>query len=364
MNRANVANADGRFAVNAIVLLAVMSVAGTASAQDYPAKPIRFVVSAATGSGTVLAALSSGAAQPQPYPTKSVRLIVGFAAGGGTDVIARILAAKLSELWGQQAVVENRTGAGGNIGAEIAAKAAPDGYTLYMCGIATHGIGPSLYKKLPYDPIKDFAPITQVGTTPNVMVVHPSLPAKSVSEFIVYAKANPRSIHYGSAGVGSTLHMSMELFRAMTGVDVVHVPYKGGALALADLLGGHVQVMIDNLPGQLAMIKAARTRALGVTTARRNAQLPEVPTIAEAGVPGYEVTVWVGVCAPAATPKPVLAKLNADAVKALGMADLQSRMAESGVDTAPTSPEAFAQIIKTETARWAKVVKEAGIAAE
>jgi tripartite-type tricarboxylate transporter receptor subunit TctC len=209
-------------------------------------------------------------------------------------------------------------------------------------------MAPSLYKKLGYDHIRDFAPISLIGTTPNVLVVNPSVPAKSVSEFIAYAKANPGKIHYGSSGVGTTLHLSMEWFKSLTGINVIHVPYKGGAPALAELLGGQVQVMFDNLPGQLAMIKAGRVRPLGVTSAKRNAQLPDVPTIIESGVSGFEVTVWYGVCAPAKVPKPTLAKLNADLVKALNMTDVKQRLAEQGVDPAPITAEQFAAFIESD----------------
>lgn len=308
-----------------------------------------------------LSMFSTGTTHAQAYPNKPVRLIVGLSPGGGVDITARIVATKLTEFWGQQLVVENRPGAGSTIAAEIAAKATPDGYTLLLCQIASHGMAPSLYKKLGYDHIRDFAPISLIGTTPNVLVVNPSVPAKSVSEFIAYAKANPGKIHYGSSGVGTTLHLSMEWFKTLTGINVIHVPYKGGAPALAELLGGQVQVMFGNLPGQVAMIKAGRTRPLGVTSAKRNAQLPDVPTIIESGVSGFEVTIWYGVCAPAKVPKPTLAKLNADLVKALNMTDVRQRLAEQGVDPAPITAEQFAEFIKSETTKWAKVVKEAAI---
>jgi len=300
----------------------------------------------------------------QTYPSKPVRVIVGYAAGGTVDIVARIVAAKLSEVWAISVLVDNRQGAGGSIAADVAAKANPDGYTLLMCGSGTHAINPAIYRKLPYDPVRDFAPISQIGTTPNVLLVHPSAQAKSVSEFIAYAKANPGKISIASPGVGSPQHFSLELFKSMTGIDVVHVPYKGGAPALADLLGGQVPALFGNLPTSLKLIKAGKVRALGVTSARRHPQLPDVLTIAESGVPGYEVTTWQGMCAPAEVPKPILAKLNTDLVKVLNMPDTQQRLAEQGVDVAPTTSEQFASQLRSEIIKWAKVAKEAGITAE
>ena len=297
----------------------------------------------------------------QAFPAKPARLIVGFSPGGGVDITARIVAAKLSEIWGQQLIVENRVGAGGTIGAEMVARAAPDGYTLVLCNVASHGIAPSLYKKLGYDAVKNFTPISLVGTTANVMVVHPSVPARSVAEFIAYAKANPGKISYGSAGVGTTLHLSVELFKSMTGTDLVHVPYKGGAQALADLIGGQVQLMIANLPEQIAHIKTGKTRALGVTTTTRSRQLPDVPTIAESGVPGFDVVVWYGVCGPAGLPKPVLEKLNGDVVKALSSTDMKQKLTGHGIEPGPMAPEQFASFIRSDIAKWAKVVKESGV---
>ena len=303
------------------------------------------------------------AAHAQAYPNKPVRFVSGFPPGGAVDVTARIVGPKLSELWGQQVVVDNRAGAAGTIAADIVAKANPDGYTLLFCTVA-HVTTPAVYKKLPYDHIKDFAPVSLIGTAPNVLVVHPSLPVKSVSEFIAYAKANPGKINYGSAGVGSLLHLSMEMFRSRTGTDIVHVPYKGGSVALIDLLGGHVLAMFDLLPGLLPSIKAGKVRALGVSVTRRDPQLPDVPTIAESGVPGFEVMWWAGVCAPAKVPKPIVAKLNADLIKALNMADVQRRLEEQGVYAAPTTPEQFAAFIKSETIKWAKAVKYSGATVE
>jgi tripartite-type tricarboxylate transporter receptor subunit TctC len=299
----------------------------------------------------------------QPYPTKPVRLMVGFAPGGVVDVPARIVAAKLGEIWGTPVVVENRTGAGGSIAADVVAKAPADGYTLLICA-TPHAVNPSFYKKLPYDPIKDFAAISMIGSTPNVLLVHPSAQTTTVGAFIAYAKANPGKVSIGSAGVGTSQHLSMELLKSMTSTDIVHVPYKGGASALADLLGGQLPAIVSGLTTAVTSIKAGKVRALGVTSAKRSPQMPELATIAESGVPGFEVSAWTGLCAPAALPKPLVAKLNADMVKVLSMPDTQRRLVEQGVDVAPTTPEEFSEFLKSEIVKWAKVVKEAGITPE
>jgi tripartite-type tricarboxylate transporter receptor subunit TctC len=309
-----------------------------------------------------LAAINGALAQT--YPAKPAKLLVGFAAGGATDITARIVAAKVSEIWGQQLIVENRPGAGGTLAADLAAKAPADGYTLFACAIGSHGIAPALFKKLPYDHIRDFAPISLLGTTPNVMVVHPSVSARSVAEFIAYAKGNPGKINYGSAGAGSSPHLSVELFKLMTGINMVHVPYKGGSQGLTDLLGGQIQMMITNVPSQLASIRAGKIRALAVTTTRRAAQLPHLPTMAEAGVPDYEVTVWYGMCAPAGLAKLLVERLNTDVVKALNSPETQQRLADQGIDAAPMTPDQFAAFIRAETAKWAKVVRDSGATAD
>jgi tripartite-type tricarboxylate transporter receptor subunit TctC len=313
-----------------------------------------------TAGSAALLLFAAAAAHSQPYPNKPARLLVGFAPGGGVDVTARIVAAKLTELWGQQLVVDNRAGAGGTIATDIAAKAAPDGYSLLFCGIWSHGVAPSLYKQLPYDHYRDFAPVSMIGTTPNVLVVNPNVPVKSVSEFIAYTKANNGKIAIAHPGAGSSPHMTLELFRLTTGVNVVPVPYKGGAPALVDLLGGHIPAMFDNMSTQLSVIKSGRTRALAVTSPKRTSHLPDVPTMIESGVQ-LDVTVWYGLCAPAAVPKTVVAKLNADLHKALNAPDVQRRLMEQGVDPAPSTPEEFAAFIRVETDKWAKVVKEAGV---
>ena len=303
-------------------------------------------------------------AQAQTYPARPLRMIVPTAPGGGTDFTGRLVALKLSETLGQQVVVENRGGGGGSVGADNAAKATPDGYTLLLGSIATHAVNPALYKKLPYDHIKDFAPVSLIGTVPNVLVVHPSLPVKTFAEFVTYAKANPGKINYGSSGVGSPPHLSMELLRSLTGINLVHVPYKGAGPALADLLGGQVQSMCTSLAGQITYIRAGRVRALGVTTAKRNPQLPDVPTIVESGVPGYEVTIWHGVFAPAKTPAAIVQKLNAEMNKALNAPEMKERMAQQGMDPAPSTPAELAAFVKAESAKWTKAAKDSGATLE
>lgn len=310
--------------------------------------------------GAVLSLVAAGSANSQPYPNKPGRLLVGFAPGGGVDVTARIVAGKLSEIWGQHLVVDNRAGAGGTIATDIAAKAPPDGYSLLLCGIWSHGVAPALYRKLPYDHYRDFAPVSLIGTTPNALVVNPAVPAKSVSEFIAYTKASGGKTIIASPGVGSSPHMSMELFRLTTRLDFVHVPYKGSAPALVELLGGHVQAMFDNMSTQLAVIKSGRTRALAVTSPKRSMHLPDVPTMIESGIP-VDVTVWYGLCVPAAVPKPIIAKLNADLHQALNAPDVQRRLVEQGIDSAPSTPDQFAAFIRSETEKWARVVKDAGV---
>ena len=310
----------------------------------------------------VLAVASAGfeSAHAQPYPYRPVRMVIGSAPGSGNDIAGRILIAKISEAWGQQIVMENRPGANQAIAAEIVARAPADGYTLLLCGTVTVAINPALYKKLRYDPQRDFAPVALIGTVPNVLVVHPSTPVASVGEFIAYAKASPGKYSFGSSGIGSTLHLAMEMLASTTGIKLIHVPYKGGALAMADLLGGHVLAIFENVPLAVTSVRAGKVRPLGVTAAKRSAQLPDVPTFIEAGFPGFEIYAWYGVCAPAATPKAVIARLNDEVNKALNQPDLQSRFADLGVDLAPGSSAQFAAFIKSETIKWAKTIKDSG----
>ena len=307
-----------------------------------------------------VASAGFGPASAQPYPYKSVRMVIGSAPGSGNDIAGRILIAKISEAWGQQIIMENRPGANQVIAAEIVARAPADGYTLLLCGTVTVAINPALYKKLRYDPQRDFAPVALIGTVPNVLVVHPSTPIASVGEFIAYAKASPGKYSFGSSGIGSTLHLAMEMLMSTTGIKLVHVPYKGGALAMADLLGGHVLAIFENVPLAVTSVRAGKVRPLGVTAAKRSAQLPDVPTFIEAGFPGFEIYAWYGVCAPAATPKAVITRLNDEVNKALNQPDLQSRFADLGVDLAPGSSAQFAAFIKSETIKWAKLIKDSG----
>jgi tripartite-type tricarboxylate transporter receptor subunit TctC len=297
---------------------------------------------------------------PLDYPTKPVRLIVPFPPGGGVDSVARILGQRLSEILGQSVVLDNRGGSGGTIAAEIAARSAPDGYTLFFGGSASHGITPHLYRKLQYDPVKDFAPIILIGSTPYILVIHPSLAATTVKELIALAKANPGKLNYASAGSGSTLHLSGELFKTMAEVDIVHVPYKGAAPALTDLLGGRVQMTFNPAAVVLPHIRNGRLRALGVTSARRTALAPELPTIAEAGVPGYEASGWYGVLAPAATPRAIVQRLNREIGSMIEEKEFRGRLATVGVDPAGGSPGQFAAYIASELAKWGKVVRAAG----
>jgi tripartite-type tricarboxylate transporter receptor subunit TctC len=300
-------------------------------------------------------------AQAQIFPTRPVRLLVGLAAGGPTDLAARILAAKLTEVWGQQVVVENRAGAGSTIAAEAVARAPADGHTLLLCTIATHALAPQLIKSLTYDPVKDFAPISMMGTTPNILVVHPTVPANTLREFLVLAKASPGKLTYASSGIGNSPHLTMELLKTQAGIDLVHVPFKGSAPAMTELLSGRIQSMFDNLPGQVENVKAGKVRALGVTSLQRSAQLPDVPTIAEAGLPGFDVSVWYGVCVPSGTPTTIQAKVHADLTAALGAPDLRQRLAGAGVDANSSSQAEFAHFISAEAGRWGEVVRRARI---
>jgi tripartite-type tricarboxylate transporter receptor subunit TctC len=294
------------------------------------------------------------------YPAKPMRLVVPFPAGGTTDILARAVAQKLSETWGRQVIVDNRPGAGGNIGSDLVAKATPDGYTLLMGTVGTHAINPSLYKNMPYDHVKDFAPVILVAGVPNVLVVNPSLPVHSVPELIAYAKANPGKLNFASSGNGTSIHLSGELFKAMTGVEMTHVPYKGSAPALTDLIGGQVQLMFDNLPSSLPFIKAGKLRALAVTSGARAAALPDLPTLAESGLPGFEASSWFGVLAPAGTPRDIVARLNGAIAGWLASPEAKEKLLAQGAIAAGGTPEDFARHIGAETSKWAKVVKASG----
>ena len=308
----------------------------------------------------VLLGVSGGVAHAEAYPSKPITMIVPFPAGGTTDILARAIGQELFKTLGQQVIVDNRPGAGGNIGSALVAKAAPDGYTLLMGTVGTHAINASLYAKMPYDTVKDFAPITQVAAVPNILVVNPTLPVKSVKELIAYAKANPGKLNFASSGNGTSIHLSGELFKTMAGVDMTHIPYKGSAPALTDLLGGQVNLMFDNMPSALPHVKAGKLRALAVTSGKRSPAAPDLPTIEEAGVPGYEASSWFGVLAPAGTPPDIVNKLNAEIVRILKTPEMKERLSSQGAEPVGSSPGEFAAHIKAEMAKWAKVVKESG----
>ncbi len=305
---------------------------------------------------------AAGPARADDYPNHAVRWLVGYPPGGSTDICARLIGQYLSEHLGQQFAVENKPGAGNNLATEMAAKAAPDGYTVFLVNPA-NAINASLYKNLNFDFIADMAPVAGFIRVPNVMEVNPNVPAKTVAEFITYAKANPGKINMASSGVGTSVHLSGALFQMMTGTELVHVPYRGASPALTDMLGGQVQVMFDNLPSSIGHIQAGRLRALAVTTAVRAKALPDVPTVAET-VPGYEASAWFGMAVPKGTPRPVIDKLNKTINAALADPAMQAKLAELGGTTIAGTPEDFGKVIAEETAKWAKVVKATGAAAE
>ena len=306
-------------------------------------------------------ALACAGANAQAYPSKPIRLVVPYPAGGPLDIMARAIGQKLTEAWHQPVVVDNRAGAGGNIGADLVAKSAPDGYTLLMGAVATQAINPALYSKIPYDPIKDFAPVALVAQVPNILVVNPSVPVKSVKELIEFARAKPGTLNFASGSTGSTGHLAGELFNTMAGVKMVHIPYKGAAPAMADLLSGQVQLMFDNLASSLPNVKAGKLRALAVTTLARSPAMPDLPTIAESGLPGFDLTTWFGLLVPAGTPHDIVVKLNAEIVRALNSKDMRERLEKMGAEPPPdNTPEHFAAFIRSEAAKYAKVVKASG----
>jgi len=315
----------------------------------------------------LLALLAAALALPchdavaQAYPAKPIRIIVPSPPGDGSDLMARAIGDKLSLAWNTPVVVDNRMGAGGRVGAEAAAKAAPDGYTLIMGNAGSHGINAALYADLPYDIERDFAPVTQVMRSPNVLVVSPALPAANVRELIALFKANPGKYSYGSGGNGSSAHLSAELFKSMAGVDVVHVPYKGASPALTDVIAGRVVMFIGNLPPAMPHIKSGNVRALAVTTAQRSALVPDIPTLAESGLPGFETVAWFGLFAPAGTPKPIVDKLQAEVARIVREPEIRERMTALGGEPVGNSPEAFSAIVKGDVAKWKKVVKDANV---
>jgi tripartite-type tricarboxylate transporter receptor subunit TctC len=311
-----------------------------------------------------LTMLVSGVVFGQAYPNHPIRMVVPFSAGAGvTDIMARLVGQHLSANLGQQIVIDNRPGAGGIPGTEVVSRAAPDGYTLLMTNVAL-AVNPYLYPKLPYDAVKDFMPVTMVNSAPLLLVVHPAIAAKSVKELIDYAKAHPGQLNYGSGGVGSTPHLSGELFKSIAGIDAVHVPYKGGAPALSDLVGGQLSFMIENVPGTMPFVKAGKLRALAITSSKRSMLEPALPTMAEAGVPGYEVIGWNGIVAVKGTPPAIVMKLYTELAKILRTPEVTQRLTALGAEPVGNTPDEFGAFIKTEMARWGKIIKEKGIRSE
>jgi tripartite-type tricarboxylate transporter receptor subunit TctC len=303
-------------------------------------------------------------AHAQTYPDRTIRIIVPFAAGGSTDIVARTTSQKLSERLRQSVVIDNRGGGGGNIGSDMVAKAPPDGYTLLIGTVGSLAINPTLYKKMPYEPLKDLTPIGYIGSTPHVLVVHPSLPARSVRELTSLARSKPGELNYASGGTGGSTHLAAELFKSLSKLDMIHVPFKGGALGMVSLLGGHVDLMFQTMPPVLPHVKSGRLRALGMTGADRSPLLPALPTIAESGLPGYEVTQWWGLLGPSGLPSAIVARLSTELNGILQHADVKERFAKEGADAAPNTPEWFASRMKLESAKWAKIVRASGATAD
>lgn len=316
----------------------------------------------AAGAAAATAALPSALAQS--YPGKSIRMIIPFPPGGATDILGRVLAQKLGDQLGQTVVVENRPGAGGAIGSEMTAKAAPDGYTIQMATVSTHSIGPAMNPKTPYDVKRDFAPVAHLADATNVLIVAPNLPVNNLKEFIAYLKANPGRVNFSSSGNGTIVHMTGEMFKMQTGTFAVHIPYRGTALAIPDIISGQIGFMFDNITSTLAQVKSGKVKALGITQLKRSPLLPEIPTMDEAGLKGFESNTYFGVFAPAGTPAPIVQRLNAEINKALLVADFKERLAANGAEGVGGTPEQFARVIERETAKYAAVIKRAGIKPE
>lgn len=309
-------------------------------------------------------ALWPAAAFAQAYPSKPIRFIVPFTPGGGNDTIARLIGQKLTAATGQQVIIDNRPGAGGAIGAEAAAKSPADGYTIFLAGVATHGINPNLRKKLSYDPVKDFDAVSLIASSPLLVVVHPSLPVKSVKQLVALAKAQPGRINYASNGAGGSSHMAVELFKMMTGTNLVHIPYKGLAPALTELLSGEVQVMFSSAVAMLPQVKTGKLRAVAMTGAKRSPAIPDIPTVAEAGVPGYETGSWYGIVSPAGTPKPAIDRLSREVIAIIHTPDMTKRLEDEAIIPVGSTPGEFSAHIQQELARWAKVIRQSGIQLE
>jgi len=308
--------------------------------------------------------VTAAAAHAQNYPNRPIRIIAQFTPGTSTDILARVIGGKLTEAWGQQVVIDNRPGAGGVVGTELGAKAAPDGYTLTMAVSSGFGINPTLYAKLPYDAIRDFAPISNIALTPQTLVAYPAYAAKSVKEFVALAKGKPGQVNYASLGSGSTSHLTMEMFRSAAGIQLNHIPYKGSPAAHAELFSGQIPIMFDAIPAVLPHVKSGRLRGLGIATLKRSPYLPEVPTVAEAGFPGFEAVGWIGIAAPARTPAPVLDKLNAEIVRIINTPEMKERLATLAFTPVGDTREQFARFIKSEIAKWGRAVRESGAKAE
>jgi tripartite-type tricarboxylate transporter receptor subunit TctC len=309
----------------------------------------------------VALALLTSNAFAQTYPDKPIRILVGFAAGGPADITARLIGDRLSEAWGKPVIVENVTGAAGNLATDRVAKSAPDGYTLLAAASATIVTNPSLYQKLPFDPVKDLAPITQAVYTPNILAVHPDVPARSVQELVAYAKQNPGKLTFGSAGPGTSQHLAGELFKTMAGIDIQHVPYRGIAAVMPDLIAGRLTMVFGNISAVLPLVRDGKLRALAVSSARRYGAVPDLPTMIQAGFPGFDSTAWFGLMAPAGTPWDVIDKLHRESVRILALPDVRKRFEELGVEVIGNTPAEFAGVIANETPHWAKVIRDAGI---
>ena len=307
-----------------------------------------------------VALFASGVALAQSYPSKPIRFVAPFPPGGPADILARIIAQPLSDRWAQQVIIDNRAGAGGNIGADIVAKAPPDGYTLLLGTVGTHAINPSLYSGMPYDNVKDFEPVSLIAMVTIVLVTHPSVPVASVKELIALARTRPGELTFGSPGNGSPQHLAGELFNTMTKVKMLHIPYKGAVPALQDLLGGRISMIFSSMPPALPHVKTGRIKALAVTSSKRSPATPDLPTIAESGVPGYEVINWYGVLTPAGTSKDIVSRLNSETNRIMNLPDVKERLAAQGAETLTSTPQEFGAFIKSETAKWAKVVKFSG----
>jgi tripartite-type tricarboxylate transporter receptor subunit TctC len=310
---------------------------------------------------TLCLMLAAASVQSQTWPSKPIRFIVPFPPGAATDLLTRTIAPKLGDGLGQQVVVDNRSGAGGMIGVELAAKSPPDGYTLVLATVGPIAINPSLYAKMPYDPVKELAPVTLAGNIFNVLIVHPALAARSVKALIALARARPGELNYGSSGAGAADHLSAELFQVMTKTKMVHIPYKGGPLAMVDLISGNLQLMFATVPTAIGLIKGGKVRAMAIANSKRFPLMPELPTVAEAGIPGFAVDNWCGVFAAGGTPAGIVARLNAELVKALAMPDMKRRLLENGIDAVSDTPEQFAAYIRAETTKWASVIMDANV---